>query len=121
MIWHEVEERFEVHEAFRSEIEKSQHLKERKNNYFFALIKGAEIGININDVNVSEPLSDGIAVKYCRKLRALRLGENYCVKPKGVIRAIQNLKIRRAVAKISKMILNVISRFMKMCLPFSKW
>lgn len=109
-VWRELEGNFEVHESSAAEIETSQHIGARKDNYFFALIKGAEVGIEINGVNMSKSLPSGIVGKYRKKLKTLRLGAN----PEDVVKELHRRKIIDIIMIFPRKIRGVIRRIKRL-------
>lgn len=115
-VWRELEENFEVHESSAGEIERSQHIDVRKDNYFFALIKGEEAGIEINRTNITWPIPESVRRKYHRRLKLLKLGANYAANPEGVIEDIRRQKIMNAILFVPRKIRGALRRIKRLLL-----
>ena len=96
-IWNRYSGSFEVHESTPEEIITSQHLKERRNNYYFAKLKEQTTGKVINAINFSGEVTDDMRRKYHERLSRIRLGENFVDDPEGITR---NLKSKNIFSRI---------------------
>lgn len=107
-VWKLIESRVVVHEAKEEDIRKSQHLNDRKNNFYYAKYKEEKIGCKINIVDRRKLDMDAFAEGNVRKnynllLKKIEIGKKYADNPKKFQRLIQtDLLLNRVKARISR-------------------
>ncbi len=109
-VWKKYETIFDVFASCEEDIFRSQHLEERRNNYFFSEIKSKMINSVINDIPVDYELiyGAGILRTYSEKLKRIRIGKNYMNSPNAIIRSMRIYKfkliIKRCLQKIFRLL-----------------
>lgn len=106
-IWKYCQDLFEIKTLEYSHLYKSQHMEERKNNYFFARLKEKEIG---NCINLTDPLllknenggEDEIKAIYKRRLAGVCIGIKYDDKPVLLKYKIKKKRIKIYIKKFLK-------------------
>lgn len=108
MAWKLIESKVVVHEATELDIKKSQHLNDRKTNFYYSKLKEEKIGCKINIVNMEKLDIDAFAEKnyrkkYNRLLKKIEIGKKYVANPKKSQRLIQtDILLNRVKARISR-------------------